>query len=291
MVDLVQFATGGATRPDSFTGMQPDFSSALGQLFASAPPEIKNSLLVSSGYRSPERQAQLWSDALNKYGSASEARKWVAPPGNSQHNKGNAADLKYASAAAREWAHANAGAYGLAFPLSNEPWHIELSTARGQPATMLGYAPTTKKTPAQAAIEAATGAPVMRPKAQGFLGNAWNALTGGVGNAVQVAEANAQPLMRSAASIDPRAEVMKRISPGQLLMMAIGNSTPPVQGGNGLLNPITQRSEAWLNATGSNQPIMVAARAPMVGAAGVRGQNGSRDFGNRTSEGTARSLV
>lgn len=130
MIDWTQFATGGATRPDSFSGMQPEFNSALAQLIASAPPEIQQSLRVSSGYRSPERQAELWADALKKYGSAAEARKWVAPPGNSQHNHGNAADLKYASPAAREWAHANAARFGLAFPLDNEDWHIELATAR-----------------------------------------------------------------------------------------------------------------------------------------------------------------
>jgi hypothetical protein len=55
----------------------------------------------------------------------------VAPPGNSQHNHGNAADLGYLSPDALEWAHTNAGKYGLAFPLKNENWHIELAGARG----------------------------------------------------------------------------------------------------------------------------------------------------------------
>jgi len=54
----------------------------------------------------------------------------VAPPGNSQHNRGNAADLGYSSDAARQWAHANAGKFGLSFPLANEDWHIEDSAAR-----------------------------------------------------------------------------------------------------------------------------------------------------------------
>lgn len=125
------YATGGATRPDSFTGMTPDFNSALQNMIMSAPPEIQRELQVSSGYRSPERQAQLWAEALQKYGSPEAARKWVAPPGSSQHNHGNAADLRYVSDAARAWAHANAAQYGLAFPLGNEPWHVELAKARG----------------------------------------------------------------------------------------------------------------------------------------------------------------
>lgn len=129
--DWQQYAVSGAQRPDSFSGMQGEFSSALEQMFVNAPPEIQAEMRVSSGYRSPARQAQLWQEALAKYGSPEAARKWVAPPGNSQHNHGNAADLKYLSPAAQEWAHQNAARYGLAFPLSNEPWHIEAAGARG----------------------------------------------------------------------------------------------------------------------------------------------------------------
>jgi hypothetical protein len=129
--DWNQYAVGGATRPDSFSGMNGDFSSALQNLFAGAPEEIRANLRVGSGFRSPERQTQLWNQALQKYGSPEAARKWVAPPGRSQHNHGNAADLKYMNDAARAWVHANAGNYGLSFPLSNENWHIELAGARG----------------------------------------------------------------------------------------------------------------------------------------------------------------
>ncbi len=134
------YAVGGAERADSFTGMNPEFNAALEQMFANAPQDIRDQLRVSSGYRSVERQQQLWEEALAKYGSPEEARRWVAPPGNSQHNHGNAADLRYLSPEAREWAHANAAAYGLAFPLGNEDWHIELATARG------GQAPATNGT-------------------------------------------------------------------------------------------------------------------------------------------------
>lgn len=129
--DFAPYSVGGALRPDSFTGMQPDFSSALASMFGAAPPEIQQNLRVSSGYRSLQRQTELWAQALRKYGSPSAARRWVAPPGRSQHNHGNAADLKFLNDQARQWAHQNAGQYGLAFPLGNENWHIELAGARG----------------------------------------------------------------------------------------------------------------------------------------------------------------
>lgn len=108
--------------------LDPTFSKNLEAMFRAAPPNIRTEIF--SGYRSPERQQQLWEGALKKYGSPEAARKWVAPPGHSFHNKGFAADLKYLSPDARKWVHANAERFGLHFPLSNEPWHIEQIGAR-----------------------------------------------------------------------------------------------------------------------------------------------------------------
>src|SRR6478609_1463571 len=50
-------------------------------------------LLPVSGFRDPRRQQRLWDAALRRYGSASEARKWVAPPGSSAHQSGRAIDF------------------------------------------------------------------------------------------------------------------------------------------------------------------------------------------------------
>ena len=141
--DFTPYAQGGAAaRPDSFSGMADPFQQALARMLQDAPAEVK--IGITSGYRSPEVQQRLWEEALAKYGSEAEARKWVAPPGKSQHNHGNAADLSFMSPAAQEWVHANAAKYGLAFPLSNEAWHIELAEARGQqqPANALGVGAT-----------------------------------------------------------------------------------------------------------------------------------------------------
>jgi hypothetical protein len=113
-------------------GMASAFAEKLATMLASVPDNLKGDITINSGFRDIQRQQQLWLEALKKYGSSEEARKWVAPPGNSQHNKGNAADLGYGSDAARKWAHENAGSFGLSFPLGNENWHIEDTDARNK---------------------------------------------------------------------------------------------------------------------------------------------------------------
>jgi hypothetical protein len=106
--------------------LNPQFASSLQAMIAAQP-----GISPFSGYRSPARQAVLYDAAVRKYGSPEAARKWVAPPGSSQHGFRNAVDLHYANDAAREWAHAHAGDYGLTFPMSWENWHIEPIGARG----------------------------------------------------------------------------------------------------------------------------------------------------------------
>lgn len=130
--------SGGGLRSDAITGMEEQFRGSLESMISSAPENIRSGLSVFSGFRSVEKQQELWDAALIKYGSPEAARKWVAPPGNSQHGHGNAADLSYngerldkAPQEVKDWVHANAGNFGLAFPLGNEDWHIEAADARG----------------------------------------------------------------------------------------------------------------------------------------------------------------
>lgn len=124
---LADFLVAG--QPQSYiTDLDPEFAGALDR-FVNAVPGVS----IYSGARSNERQAQLWEQALKKYGSPEAARKWVAPPGRSMHNKGGAADLRYASDAARTMAHERAQEFGLTFPMGHEPWHIEPIGARGGP--------------------------------------------------------------------------------------------------------------------------------------------------------------
>lgn len=93
-------------------------------------------LLTTSGYRSRASQERAWERAKKKYGSEQEARKWVAPPGDSAHQSGRALDCylgmpnasENAEALRRTDAHAwlvvNAEGYGF-FPYEREPWHWE----------------------------------------------------------------------------------------------------------------------------------------------------------------------
>jgi len=114
-----------------FSGFQdfnPDFSNALQQLIAARP-----GISINSGYRTNERQAQLFAQKLAEMGgNVAAARRMVAPPiglygsKGSRHTHGIAADLAFATDADKAWAHENAQRYGLNFRMGHEPWHIEL---------------------------------------------------------------------------------------------------------------------------------------------------------------------
>jgi len=93
--------------------------------FLTAAGDAGHNIQIYSGYRSNDHQGRLYDAALKKYGSEAAARKWVAPPGKSQHNHGGAADLRFGSDEAKAWAHDNAGNFGLNFRMDYEPWHIE----------------------------------------------------------------------------------------------------------------------------------------------------------------------
>lgn len=129
-------------------GLNESFATNLAAMMQDAPPEIRDGLGIYSGYRSVERQEQLWAGALKKYGSPEKARKWVAPPGRSNHNHGQAVDLSYNGQSLRhapkevvDWVHQNAKKYGMYFPLSNENWHIEPLGTRGTAASSGTVAP------------------------------------------------------------------------------------------------------------------------------------------------------
>jgi hypothetical protein len=100
-------------------------------------------LLPTSGYRSWAKQATLWKGALTKSGGdATEARKWVAPPGGSAHQSGRAVDLYLGLKNAREnvaaqrktaawkWLEQNAVRFGF-YPYGAEPWHWEYNPPAG----------------------------------------------------------------------------------------------------------------------------------------------------------------
>lgn len=124
LVDWSGYIVGGATRPDAISGLNDNLSMAIWQMINDAPPEVRQQIKLTSGYRSPEVQAGLYEAAVKKYGKDG-AGKWVAAPGKSNHNHGNAVDFKYLDDTAKEWVHANAPKYNLHFPMDWEPWHVE----------------------------------------------------------------------------------------------------------------------------------------------------------------------
>lgn len=97
-------------------GADPDFAARVNKFISS-----RKGITLTSGFRSVEHQQKLWNDALKKYGSAAAARRWVAPPGNSNHNHGTAADLGGINGISNE----ELAKYGLYRPMAHEPWHVE----------------------------------------------------------------------------------------------------------------------------------------------------------------------
>ncbi len=132
------FAVGGAAaRPDSFTGLQPAFAANVYNMVSDAHA-AGIPLQITSAYRSPELQGQLYDAAIQKYGSPEAARKWVAPAGKSKHNSGLAVDfavngglLRDANSPEAKWIAENAANYGLSVPMSWEPWQVEPMGSRG----------------------------------------------------------------------------------------------------------------------------------------------------------------
>src|SRR3954451_2844814 len=84
-------------------------------------------LVVDSGWRSPEYQERLLREAVSKYGSEEQARRWVATPNTSAHVSGDAVDIGPTAAAA--WLSGHGAAHGLCQIYRNEPWHYELRPA------------------------------------------------------------------------------------------------------------------------------------------------------------------
>ena len=93
-------------------------------------------LHVNGGWRSTTHQQRLFDDAVASYGSVEEASRWVARPGTSVHESGDAIDVGPDFAAA--WLAGHGADFGLCRVYDNEPWHFELrpeAVGAGCPAT------------------------------------------------------------------------------------------------------------------------------------------------------------
>jgi hypothetical protein len=90
-------------------------------------------LYLTSGFRDESRQAVLFANAVKKYGSESEAAKWVLPPQFSHHPRGLAIDVNYpGDRPGAKWLESNGARFGLCRVYANEWWHFEGVIAPGE---------------------------------------------------------------------------------------------------------------------------------------------------------------
>jgi zinc D-Ala-D-Ala carboxypeptidase len=104
------------------TKLDPDLRRALRAAGTDAADDGVD-IFVNSGWRSKRYQQQLFDQAVSKYGSAVSAAQWVARPGTSVHESGDAVDIGPDEAAA--WLSEHGAVYGLCQIYANEPWHFE----------------------------------------------------------------------------------------------------------------------------------------------------------------------
>jgi D-alanyl-D-alanine carboxypeptidase len=111
---------------DEFPGVANLDSTLLGALRQAATDAADDGVefVVDSGWRSPAYQAQLFREAISKYGSEQEAAQWVATPKTSAHVSGDAVDI--GPSAATAWLSEHGAEYGLCQIYRNEAWHYEL---------------------------------------------------------------------------------------------------------------------------------------------------------------------
>ena len=89
-------------------------------------------LYITSGFRSEDRQATLFANAIKKYGSETEAAKWVLPARFSHHPDGLAIDVNYpGDPVGARWLEENGSRFGLCRVYANEWWHFEGVIAPG----------------------------------------------------------------------------------------------------------------------------------------------------------------
>ncbi|WP_432541502.1 M15 family metallopeptidase [Kineococcus sp. SYSU DK002] len=120
--------TVGDTGHPAVARLDPALREALGAAGAAAAADGVE-VLVTSGWRSREYQAELLRDAVQRYGSREEAARWVATPDASRHVRGEAVDVGPTGAA--YWMAEHGARFGLCQVYANEVWHYELLTVPG----------------------------------------------------------------------------------------------------------------------------------------------------------------
>ncbi|WP_066373176.1 M15 family metallopeptidase [Herbidospora mongoliensis] len=86
-------------------------------------------MFLTTAWRSERYQRQLYEEAITKYGSEQEARRYVSTPERSHHVTGDAVDVGPTDA--DDWLSRHGAEYGLCQTYANEIWHFELATTPG----------------------------------------------------------------------------------------------------------------------------------------------------------------
>jgi zinc D-Ala-D-Ala carboxypeptidase len=110
-------------------GIDPELMARFEQAAADAATEGIE-LTLTSGWRSAQDQQMLVEQALERYGTAEEAHRWVLPPEASAHVAGLAIDVGPTEGAL--WLGQHNADYDLCRTYQNEVWHFELNPDPGR---------------------------------------------------------------------------------------------------------------------------------------------------------------
>ncbi|MGO1560404.1 hypothetical protein CZ771_08570 [Actinomycetales bacterium JB111] len=120
---------GGTTLDDTNLPGIARLDASLADALREASSDYGMEFVITTGWRSERYQAWLLQDAIDTYGSAEEASRWVATPSGSAHVSGDAVDLQFDAA---DWLSRHGAAYGLCRTYANESWHYELRDGAAQ---------------------------------------------------------------------------------------------------------------------------------------------------------------
>ena len=113
-------------------GLDSDFRHRFALAVTAIRAELGISVSIVSAYRSRAAQQALWDGYQAKLRNPGDRRyahfNLAAAPGRSNHERGFAIDIAPNSTSAMRAVFAR---YGMAFPVSGEPWHVEPLSARG----------------------------------------------------------------------------------------------------------------------------------------------------------------
>jgi D-alanyl-D-alanine dipeptidase len=139
--DLISLGSGAITESGTVSGRADVVHPILLHRFEAAHLVAARegvNLFITSGFRSRERQGELFEEAVEKYGSESEAAKWVLPPQYSHHPEGLALDVNYpGDRKGAKWLEINGSRFGLCRVYANEWWHFEPVSAPGEPCPVM----------------------------------------------------------------------------------------------------------------------------------------------------------